>query len=325
MKNYYVYVFLDLSKPGNYKYDDLYFEFEPFYVGKGNLQRIKTSLSRGSEFKMNKINKIKKNNIKVLKLYENLENGESLLLEKDVISKIGRRDLNKGSLVNLTDGGDGRLYSPHSEEVKLKISHTKKSQKLSVSHSDETKEILRVKNLGENNPMFGKKHTDDIKDKQSLLVSGINHPMFGKKHDKDTIKKIKERRSQSVDQQRFNDISRKNNSKIIIKFDLNGNFIQEFSSIKEASISTGLSESIIGKTCRGIIKKPGKFIFKFKNNEDKILRNSYQIKIGDIVNIGVVSYKLIKRNYKSFIVEFNGSLFSFRRKEYKFIWDKKTI
>ena len=34
MKKYYVYVFLDKSKPGNFEYGDLKFDFEPFYIGK---------------------------------------------------------------------------------------------------------------------------------------------------------------------------------------------------------------------------------------------------------------------------------------------------
>jgi hypothetical protein len=326
MKNYYVYFFLDLSKPGFYEYDNLYFNFEPFYVGKGNYQRIKTSLSRGSNFKMNKIKKVGKNSIKVIKIYDNLENEESLLLEKEVIFKIGRRDLDKGPLVNLTDGGDGRLTSSHIEEVKMKISNTKKSQNLSIAHSDETKEILRIKNLGQNNPMFGKYHTDEVKEKQSLKFSGINHPMFGKKHDEEAIKKIKDRRNKSIEQDKLNEISRKNNSKSIIQIDLNGEFISEYESIKIASIHTGISESTIGKICRGDIKKPSKFIFRFKNNEDNILKNSYQTKIGDIININGVEYKLVKRNTKSFVVEIDdGKIISFRRKDYDFIWNKKEL
>jgi hypothetical protein len=33
MKKYYVYLLLDLRKPGNYQYDKYFFNFEPFYVG----------------------------------------------------------------------------------------------------------------------------------------------------------------------------------------------------------------------------------------------------------------------------------------------------
>mgnify|MGYP003339032274 FL=1 len=81
MNNYYVYVFLDKSKPGEYKYGDLKFDFEPFYIGKGTGDRIKTSLlDRESSFKVNKIKKIKRlgGEIIKLKLFENLENFEKI-------------------------------------------------------------------------------------------------------------------------------------------------------------------------------------------------------------------------------------------------------
>ena len=71
-------------------------------------------MDRESSFKVNKIKKIKRlgSEIISIKLYEDLENEESLQLEKIVIKKIGRRDLGLGTLVNQTDGGDGRLTSP---------------------------------------------------------------------------------------------------------------------------------------------------------------------------------------------------------------------
>ena len=327
MKKYYVYAFLDMKKPGNFTYlgVEFVFDYEPFYIGKGNQGRINTSICRGSQFKMNKIRKVSPKNVKIIKLFEDIENREALDIEIDLISKIGRRDLSKGPLVNLTDGGDGRLESPHSEEVKMKISRTKKMQGLSIPHTDETKEILRIKNLGEKNPMFGKQHTEEVKEKHSLRVSGINHPMFGKKHTEDTIKKIKTGRSQSVDQEKSNRISKEFNSKSVIQLTLDGEFIKEYESIKVASIETGLSESIIGKTCRGVIKKPGSFLFRFKNDKDKVLRNSFKIKVGDFVTINGISYKLLKRNYRSFVVDSDGTLTSFRRKEYEFIWKKNEV
>ena len=39
MDNKCVYVYLDHRKPGNYVYGDLKFEYEPIYVGKGNINR----------------------------------------------------------------------------------------------------------------------------------------------------------------------------------------------------------------------------------------------------------------------------------------------
>jgi hypothetical protein len=324
MNNYYVYIFLDLTKPGEYIYQNLRFDYEPFYVGKGNELRILTSLKRGSNFKMNRIKKISKNNIKAIKIYENLDNVESLQLEKSIISMIGRRDLGLGPLVNLTNGGDGRLYSPHSEETKNKISVTKKTQNLHNVHSDEIKELLREMNSGENNPMFGKTHSKEIRESQSLRVSGINHPMYGKKHDVESLKKIKENRN--ISQQELNRISIEINSKKVLQYSLNGHFIKEYNSIKDASKETGLSESLIGKTCRGVVKNPKKFIFKFKDESSFIFSNSFKIKIGDKILIEGVYLKLVKRNKQSFIAENeNGDLLSFRKKDFDFVWEKSSI
>lgn len=315
-----------MTKPGIFKYHDLEFKFEPFYVGKGNESRIYTSLKRGSNFKMNKIKKVSKNNIKVIKLYEGIGNLESLKLETLVISKIGRRDLKLGPLVNLTDGGDGRLLSPHSEETKKKISETKKSQNLHIYHSEEVKEKLREINKGENNPMFGKHHSDEIKEKHSLRTSGINHPMYGKKHNDETLKKIKDKRNAVIDQQEINKKSAELNSKKVLQFTLDGEFIKEYNSIKETAKETGLSESLIGKTCRGVVKNPSKFIFNFKDETSLIFSNSFKVKIGEIILINEFEVKLIKRNRQSFIVEdMRGSKSSYRKKDFVFVWEKNLL
>ena len=265
---YYVYVFLDGTKPGRYQYEDLIFDFEPFYIGKGIKNRINDSFKEGNyynhiTFKSNKINHIIKNGGEVIryKIYENLTNKESCELEINSIKKIGRKNLKLGPLTNLTDGGDGWTNSTHTEE---------------------TKDRLREINKEENNPMYGKHHTEVVKEQHSLRVSGSNHPMFGKKHNQETIQKIKDKRNAAVNQAKMSKKSAEFNSKKILQFTLEGEFIKEFKSIKEAAQELNLSESLIGKTCRGLVKTPSKFVFKFKEEKDKVMVNSFLIKEGEL-------------------------------------------
>jgi len=43
---FYVYVYLDPRKPGNYTYGDYHFDYEPFYVGKGCDDRLNDHLKK---------------------------------------------------------------------------------------------------------------------------------------------------------------------------------------------------------------------------------------------------------------------------------------
>ena len=55
--------------------------------------------------------------------------------------------------------------------------------------------------------------------------------------------------------------------KIIIEVDFEGNIINEYISISEASKQTMIDASNISRVCHGKIKKTNNRYFKFKNNE----------------------------------------------------------
>lgn len=146
-KDFYVYVYLDTRKEGEFVYGKLKFTHEPFYIGKGRDKRIffhlYESSNTKSKIRFNKIKSIRKSNVEpiVYKLYENLTEADSLRIEKETIQIIGRKDLNNGPLINLTDGGEGESGWKWTDEQKKTLSNSLKNSKVfqEASRSEENK------------------------------------------------------------------------------------------------------------------------------------------------------------------------------------------
>jgi len=135
---------------------------ECFYIGISSdldYHRAHSSGSRNTHW----YNIVKRYGYSVDILLRDIEWHEAIEVEMYLISKIGRRDLGTGPLVNMTDGGDGTLGRPHSEESRKKMSE------LSVG-----------KYAGEKNPMYGRR--------------GEKSPHFGKKYSEERKRKIGESR-----------------------------------------------------------------------------------------------------------------------------------
>lgn len=293
---------MDSSKSGNYVYGNYIFEYEPFYIGKGCGNRINNTLYDKSKFKLNKISKLNNTNIEIIskKISENLSNEDSIILEKKLINKIGRRDLNSGTLVNLTDGGDGRINSKHSIETKNKISRNRRGKGIGWVHSNNTLKKMSEKQSGNGNGFFGMTHSQVAKDNISMKNSGTGHPMYNKQHTEEVKNKIKEKRK-NLCNNKLKEICQSFNKEVEL-YSLDMTFIKKFESVKAASIETNINESIISKCCRGDIIKPTRYFFKYSNKESKIKNNKYLINIGDSIPFGTkLNYKLIKRNKKSVI------------------------
>jgi len=163
MNNYYLYVYLDPRKPGIYKYQDLEFYFEPFYVGiskskNRHLEHLDEVYRANSKtHKCNKIRTIKEqtgNNPDIIKLFVNLSKDEAIRLEIEYIKKIGRSDFELGPLTNHTNGGDGT--SGYVQSKKQKDQHSQKlvemwknkdyKNKMSKISSKSQKEIWKNEN-----------------------------------------------------------------------------------------------------------------------------------------------------------------------------------
>jgi len=175
---------------------------EVFYIGIGGSE---TDYSRAYATKRTKYwkNIINKTNYKVEIFEDGLLWEQACDREKYWIKFYGRRDLNEGSLVNLTDGGEGVIGIKRgesyrikqraaqcgrklSEEIRRKISEAKKGKK-NKPHSEETKQKIRESKIGI-------KRTIEQRKRMSIahigLQTGNKNGMFGKKVSEETKQKI---------------------------------------------------------------------------------------------------------------------------------------
>lgn len=145
-----------------------------FYVGIGsipkrNVTTFETEHSRAfdvskwkrSEYWQRVFTKCNKQ-IEIDILYESSSYDEIKEKEKEFIKLYGRHDLQKGSLVNLTDGGDGNVGLKHSESTRKKMSESAKGKH---TPSEETKLKISLSKTGKP----GHKHTEEHKKRMSLM------------------------------------------------------------------------------------------------------------------------------------------------------------
>ncbi len=129
---------------------------------------------------------------------------------------------------------------------------------LGMRFSDEYRHKLSIAKLGNTN-MLGKKHSDEAKIKMSNAQMGEKSHMFGKKWSKKMIERLR-------------DIPK--NKKEVYKFDLDGNFIEKFKSVAEATRSiTNERTSHIQACCIGKRNKTKGFRWSFTNKPNKINKN----------------------------------------------------
>lgn len=252
---HYVYAYLDTRKPGKYVYNDLEFDYEPFYIGQGTKYRYISGLKHGgSPYKKYKINKIKEAGFtpKIIKLYENLEYETAIKLEIEIISKIGRSDLGKGPLVNLTDGGEGTI------NVSDSIIRSRAEKQIGTHRSEKSKEKMRLSrkeyfDAGNTTWNKGREWTSD----ERLKLTNKSHT--GRKFSKKHRDKISENSKKQI-----------LNGKSIIKprivqqYTMSGEFIKEYESILSASIETNILKTAICNCCRKNSKSSGGFKWNYK-------------------------------------------------------------
>jgi hypothetical protein len=166
----------------------------PFYIGKGNKRRAWRTHNRNKHWK----NTVNKYGYEVRLLAEHLSEADAFWLEKQLIGMFGRADLDKGPLVNYTDGGEGASGHHKSEKSKQKMrnimmgnvyaeGNTNWSGK---THSEESKQKNREANSGNKHPMFGKHPSEVSRCKMSEAKRNSKNVWLGKTHTNTTKNKI---------------------------------------------------------------------------------------------------------------------------------------
>lgn len=103
----------------------------------------------------------------------------------------------------------------------------------------------------------------------SKVRSKENHPLWGKHHKESSIEKMKQYIKTEEHCKRISESKKgKINIKLrkpVIQFTLDGDVVNMFNSIKEASSETGIHPTGITMCCKGNHKHAGGFIWKYKH------------------------------------------------------------
>lgn len=177
MKNFYIYFHINPVKG------------EIFYVGKGTGRRAFLKTNRSVYWN----NIIKKYGYVVDIVEENLTEQEAFERETFYIKKIGRRDLGTGTLVNMSDGGEGQSGLIPSVETRRKISESNKGKiahNKGKSPSEETRRKLSEAKKG-NKYTLGWNPSEETRHKMSESRKG-NKNTLGWNPSEETKRKISE-------------------------------------------------------------------------------------------------------------------------------------
>jgi len=113
---------------------------EVFYVGIGKTEKRAYSKFNRNKHWLNIINKVDYN---VLILKSNISWVDACLEEERLITLYGRIDLNSGTLVNLTNGGEGKINFIVTDDIKKKMSKAQKGRIITVEHRDKISKSMK--------------------------------------------------------------------------------------------------------------------------------------------------------------------------------------
>jgi hypothetical protein len=163
---------------------------EPFYIGIGTDNRYKRAHERARRSDLwKKI--VAKTNYEVEILMDGIPWNIAKQRESEFIKLYGRKDLGTGTLANMTDGGDGTLGKPITEEYRMKLSRAAKNRVISEDQKNKLREISLKRNFTEEQKIAisekiskihkGRKLSQHHIGIMSARMQKEKNPMYGKK------------------------------------------------------------------------------------------------------------------------------------------------
>lgn len=226
-----------------------------FYIGIGsgkNYSRAYRKTTRNQFW--NRI--VAKTNYRVDIIFDDLTWDEARIKEIEFISIYGRRDLGLGTLVNMTDGGDGCVNRVFTER-QLESSKRRKTKewRFKIAESNKGKIISYETRKKISESRIGKSMPDYVKEKISNSIKGENHPNFGKKASNETREKMSNRASNmSIEHKRKIANSRKR-----IIFDLSTGIF--YFGLDDASCAINIGSSNLSKMLNGNHKNKTNMVY----------------------------------------------------------------
>ena len=159
-----------MEKYGNDKPDIRTDKNVPFYIGIGETEERAHSKKNRTKIWKNIANKGYETEI----LFDDLTWEQACEKEKEFIKLYGRKDLGTGSLVNMTDGGDGIINQIVSKETRQKMSNSIKGKIKGIKKTEEQKQKISDK-------LKGRKLPEETKQKMSNSGKGR---IFSEEHKK---------------------------------------------------------------------------------------------------------------------------------------------
>lgn len=161
---------------------------EVFYVGIGKSQkRAYETYSRSAFWKR----VVEKWDYVVDIVLKDLTWEEAVEQEKRLIKEIGRRDLGEGSLVNMTDGGEGTInISPAARAKASQLRKGKPGNMLGKKHTEVVRAKMSERRKGNTNAK-GSKRTKESVERMSASRKGKPGTFSGKTHKEESKQKVK--------------------------------------------------------------------------------------------------------------------------------------